>query len=355
MFRATRCWGYLSHVDSQIRGTVSIDAGAAYATSTDVTLYLTWSSPVSTVQEVRLRNVDEEWQDWMGVEEQISWTLTAGDGAKQVEAEFRDDLGDTLTVLSKTIVLDTVAPAGSLTLAAGVAWTNEITVDVALPFTESGSGVFGARMRNQGQSFGGWFSPASPPQWTLTSGEGMKTVEAECRDNAGNVSSLVSDTIGLDQTPPSGSVSIAAGATYTLTRDVTLNLTGFDSGGSGLQSMRFKANGTTSWGTWIPFATTHEFSLPEGDGVQGLDCQFADRAENVSAVSSDTIILDQVAPILNSFSVSTGFPYVMPGQDFDVQISPRTARDRVSMRSASPTTAGSPSPTGSPTRASRCR
>ena len=305
----------------EIMGSVSINGGAPYATSPDVTLDLTWSSPGGKVQEVRVRNVEEDWGDWVGVEEQISWTLSAEDGTKQVEVEFRDDTGETATFLSKTVLLDTVAPSGTLTLANGAAWTNQISVDVAVAFTDGGSGVLEARMRNQGQAFGSWFNPASPPKWTLTAGEGMKTVQVECRDRAGNLSSLASDTVGLDQTAPNGNVSIEAGATYSLTRSVNLNLSGSDSGGSGLLNMRFKALGTAIWGAWIPFATTSAFTLPDGDGVRGVDAQFADGAGNISGFYSDTIILDLTPPILDSFSVSTGLPYVLPGQDFHVQIS----------------------------------
>jgi hypothetical protein len=238
-----------------------------------------------------------------------------------VEVEVLDDLGETAIFLSKTILLDTTPPAGSLSLANGAAWTNQNSVDVAVSFTDGGSGVLEVRMRNQGQAFGSWFNPLTPPTWTLVPGEGMKTVEAECRDRAGNVSSLVSDTVGLDQTVPNGAVSIEADATYSLARDVTLNLSGSDRGGSGLSSMRFKASGTGSWGDWIPFATTTMFTLLDGDGLRGVDAQFADAAGNVSGVFSDTILLDQTAPLLGSFSVSTGLPYVMPGQDFNVQIS----------------------------------
>ncbi|MCU0725290.1 MAG: hypothetical protein MUE73_05815 [Planctomycetes bacterium] len=300
-------------------GTVSINDGAPYTNSPDVTLTITWSSPGAEVTQMRVRNAGEDWGDWGDPQETVSWTLTSGDGSKNVEVEFLDAGGGSAVVGSDPILLDTTPPSGTLTLQGGAAWTNTTEVTVGAAFTDAGSGVWQVSLRNQGGAWGSWFDPASPPSWTLTAGEGAKIVEAQCMDGAGNVSTPASDSIGLDQTAPSGTILIEGGAEFTNVRDVTVTLSASDSDGSGLASMRLKL-ATGIFDAWVPYATSALFTLPSGDGVKGIDAQFLDVAGNVSSLASDTILLDRTAPTLTSFTVNGGNQYVLPSEPVLLQI-----------------------------------
>jgi hypothetical protein len=232
---------------------------------------------------------------------------------KRVEVEFRDEVGTTATALSSPVLLDTVPPTASLAIAGAAEFTNLTSVAVVLSGMDSGSGLHQARLRNQGGSFGPWFDLASPPAWALTAGEGLKTVEAECRDRAGNVSQLVSATVWLDQTVPTGTMTIEGGATWALNLEVTLDMSASDQGGSDLSHMRARRSDTSTWGPWIPFAPTTRLLLPAGDGMRSVDAQFRDGAGNVSAVSTDAIFMDATVPVLTSLEVNTGLPCILPG------------------------------------------
>ncbi|TMK29854.1 MAG: PKD domain-containing protein [Actinobacteria bacterium] len=98
-----------------------------------------------------------------------------------------------------------------------------------------------------------------------------------------------------DTTPPTGTIVIAGGATYTNTLQVVLTLSATDTGGSGLSQMQFSNDGVT-FGAAIAYATTSLYTLPSGDGLKFVYVRYIDGAGNVSLVYSDGITLDTTAP-----------------------------------------------------------
>jgi type II secretory pathway pseudopilin PulG len=98
---------------------------------------------------------------------------------------------------------------------------------------------------------------------------------------------------GADVIPPSGTVSIANGSTYTKTTQLTLYLSATDN--VGVTAMAFSSDGL-NFGSSVPYSTTVLFTLPSGDGTRTVYAVFSDAAGNRSVPASDTIILDTVAP-----------------------------------------------------------
>ena len=99
-----------------------------------------------------------------------------------------------------------------------------------------------------------------------------------------------------DHTPPTGTIVINAGATWTSTSSVTLSLSATDNSGT-VANMRFSNDGVT-YSTPEPYATTKSWSLASGDGSKTVSVQFADAAGNWSQPASDTIILDMTPPVV---------------------------------------------------------
>ncbi len=110
-------------------------------------------------------------------------------------------------------------------------------------------------------------------------------------------------TSGGDATPPTGSVSINAGATYTNTTAASLTLSANDTGGSGLYQMRF-SNDNVTWSSWESYATSKSWTLTSGNGTKTVYVQYRDNALNVSSTYSDTIVLDATAPSTTCNAVS---------------------------------------------------
>ena len=95
------------------------------------------------------------------------------------------------------VSLDTEAPTGSVAINGGKRRTSSRTITLALGATDPspGTGVDSMRIKNAGGSWTAWQPYAESKGWKLTRGAGKKTVYAQYRDAAGNVSAKASDSI----------------------------------------------------------------------------------------------------------------------------------------------------------------
>jgi parallel beta-helix repeat protein len=101
------------------------------------------------------------------------------------------------------IKLDKTAPIGSITINNGTTYTTSTSVTLTLTATDSTSGVYQVRFSNDGVwDTEPWQTPSTTKTWTLTSGDGAKTVYYQVKDNAGLSSETYSNTITLDETAP---------------------------------------------------------------------------------------------------------------------------------------------------------
>ena len=217
---------------------------------------------------------------------------------------------------------DAAPPTGSVTIAAGAAFTAADNVTLSVPATDAGSGVSLVRVSNDPSVDGGGvlngtdatsFTWAPTVPWTLTAGDGAKTVYAQFRDSAGNWSVPVSDGIALDQTGPVGSVSIAGGAALTNTSTVTVDVTATDAGVGTVSNVRLANVGTTSAGllsdpsaVTLPYSPTKTWTLAAGEGSRSVYVQWQDSLGNWSGVSNDAITVDTTAPAAGTVAINGG-------------------------------------------------
>ncbi|MCA9973523.1 MAG: hypothetical protein KC425_25065 [Anaerolineales bacterium] len=288
-------------------GSVSVNGGAAYATSTAVTLSLSGTDAESGVTDMRFSNNGSVWSSWQPYTTSANWTLTSGDGSKSVYAQFRNHVNLISSSAMDGIVLDTTAPTGSVVIDAGAAYAGTTAVNLTLSASDGLSGVADMRFSNNGSSWSGWQAYAGSAAWTLTSGDGTKTVYAQYRDAAGNISGSVTDSIVLDTTGPTGTLLINGGDPFAAAAGVTLDLSASDAG-IGVADMRFSDDGS-SWSAWQAYAASAGWTLPGGDGGKTVYAQFRDGLGNVSAAVQDTIELDTTAPT-GSVVIAGGAPYV---------------------------------------------
>ncbi len=131
------------------------------------------------------------------------------------------------------------SPTGSLAINQNTAYTKSTLVTLTLSASDA-VGVTGyyiaAAPTPPALSTLGWVAVPSAPvfsataQYTLGTGDGIKTLHAWYRNAAGNVSATASASILLDQTRPSnGSLTATAG-----NGNITLNWAGSGDAGSGL-------------------------------------------------------------------------------------------------------------------------
>jgi LmbE family N-acetylglucosaminyl deacetylase len=269
-------------------GTFTISGGAQYATTTAVTL----NNAVSDASPLQMRfsNNGSTWSAWEPYAATKSWTLSSGDGAKTVSAQFQDAAANVYAT-SDAITLDS-PPAGTLAVNGGAAYT--ATTAVTLNNAVSDSTALQMRFSNDGSTWSAWEPYAATKDWTLSSGDGAKTVSAQFKDAAANVLPL-SDTITLDSTLPTGSFAIDAGALYTNTTAATLDCA--VTAPTGVTGMRFR-NGTDAWSAWEPYAASRSWTLPAGDGTKTVAAEFKNAAGNVFA-TTDEITLDTTPPTVS--------------------------------------------------------
>jgi hypothetical protein len=92
-------------------GTVSINGGADYAKSANVTLTISAADTYSSVDEMNLSNDSVNWAGWVDYATSYPWILAGPDGANTVYVKFVDNLANVGTAMaSDSIILDTAAP-----------------------------------------------------------------------------------------------------------------------------------------------------------------------------------------------------------------------------------------------------
>ena len=107
-------------------------------------------------------------------------------------------------------MLDTTPPTGTILISGGAVLANNVWVALTL----SSSDAVTMRFKNENGAWSAWEGYATSRAWTLSGGDGVKTVYVQYRDAAGNVSpSTIADII-LDMTPPTGTININNGALY---------------------------------------------------------------------------------------------------------------------------------------------
>ncbi|MCG3135551.1 MAG: hypothetical protein HMLKMBBP_03258 [Planctomycetes bacterium] len=201
---------------------------------------------------------------------------------------------------SGTQVYDALPPSGSVTAAGGADWTSSRDISVALSATDQHATV--ADMQVYVSAAGALVPYATSAALTLSSGDGVKTVRAKFRDSLGNLSGEFTDTVGLDQSTPSGTLRINAGQGWTSTPLVSLDLDVTDSG-SGVVEMRFSDDNAT-WSDWTAFSASSPWPLPGADGIKTVYAEFRD-AVGHTASSSDQVGIDRTGPV-GSFTIQGG-------------------------------------------------
>jgi hypothetical protein len=120
-------------------------------------------------------------------------------------------------------------------------------------------------------------------------------------DSAANA--LSRQVIGLDTDAPEGWVTIAAGADWTTSQDVTLTIEASDADTS-VSKMRVSSDGVFDVEPWEPYVTSKPWTLGGGDGVKKVYVRFRDPLGNVSASTTDIILLDTTGPTVESVTFS---------------------------------------------------
>lgn len=93
--------------------------------------------------------------------------------------------------------VDSTPPTGSIKINSGASYTRTTNVILNLEAKDNQTGVSGMQFSNDGVNYTAWQSFATSKAWTLTTGDGVKTVYVKYKDGKGNTSSAYADAINL--------------------------------------------------------------------------------------------------------------------------------------------------------------
>ncbi|MBU1672652.1 MAG: IPT/TIG domain-containing protein [Actinobacteria bacterium] len=131
-----------------------------------------------------------------------------------------------------------------------------------------------------------------------------QSVTATATDSEGNTSEFSQSVTVADRLPPSGSISINAGAGSTTSREVTLSLTVSDNLSPDQDCAMLLSNYPDFPDAgWVPFEQTRSWELLAGGGTRTVYAMFRDEAGNESEVYQDAIELQEPVieiPVLTS-------------------------------------------------------
>jgi hypothetical protein len=248
---------------------ILINNGDSYTWTVNVTLTL---SVLHSADVEMIISNDPNFSEatWEPFASSKTWTLIQGDGEKTVYAKFRDVVGNETSPVSDSIILDSISPAGLIIINTGDEYTNQLSVTLTLsasfkPVVQKDPAKVVGRLSSEEMLISNrpdlsgamWQAYASPIDWTLEAGDGVKMVYVKFRDKAGNESHVASDSIILDTTPPSSpSLVINDDDLYTTDLSVVLTLSAIDADFM-LISNRSDFNGAD----WEDYATSKDWLL----------------------------------------------------------------------------------------------
>ncbi len=198
-----------------------------------------------------------------------------------------DKTGNTEAVQTQVYAIDMTAPTGSITINGGAVGTTSTGVTLTLACSDA-NGCSRMQFSNDGTTYTDPEPYGPAKTWTLTSGEGAKTVHARFRDSFGNWSSAYSATISYDITAPITTAS-PAGGLFNAAQSITLACN--DGSGSGCDKIYYTTNGAT------PTTSSSVYSTPISVSAATTLKYFArDFAGNSEAVGTQTYTVDTTLP-----------------------------------------------------------
>jgi len=226
-------------------------------------------------------NADFSNASWKEAKNIVEWQVDVAKPKATVYAKFRDSAGNLSETVSSEIKVDVEPPKNAqIEINDGdkflIGEDKRMKIDIE---------VEGAKLMKVGLSKSlsdaEWEPVGGLKEIVLLEGDGVKTVYAQFKDQAGNTSEVVSDDIIVDTTPPKiHAFRIDNGAEWTNNKEkkVTLNIEAEQA-----TEMRIDHDPAFSNSSWEPYKPQiNDYVLPGEDGVKTLFVRLKDEAGNVS-------------------------------------------------------------------------
>ena len=276
---------------------LSINNGAQLTNSTTVQLYISAQDDSGGALEMSLRDDRTQFSQWQPYTAYTTWRLSSGDGRRTVTVRVRDAAGNEAQA-SASITVDATPPSIS-------------GVEVKSIGPDSATVTWRTNKPSDSWVLFGSYSPSETrgqaervtTHTVLLYGLNPNTTyyfKVRSADETGNVAESATQTFRTAQrgNPPTGSISINNGATYTRYYDVQLTISARDDYRGPIE-MRLR-EGTGSWSGWMALQTTFAYRISPGDGKKTVYVEFRDMYGIQSSTYSSSITLDTRPPRISN-------------------------------------------------------
>ncbi|MCC5932253.1 MAG: hypothetical protein JJU28_23610 [Cyclobacteriaceae bacterium] len=261
---------------------------------------------------------------WIPFKTAVPWTLEGEEGEHVVYVRFMDEAGNISETISSSIKSDFYPPyVEKFSINQDVEYTNDpqrkvmIHLDVrdAIAMVISNQPIPDPLADNLK------WEPFKPQiDWVLSNEDGLKTVYARFRDQAGNVTPEYFDKIFLDRVPPQDCKIIINQDSEWMTNPegkVSLHISGRD-----IFEMKLANTSNLTAAEWIPFSSQREdWSVNVNEREVKVYGKFRDRAGNESPlIESNALKVDIVPPTNAGIAINGGEKYTN-NQERKVQVS----------------------------------
>ncbi len=256
-----------------------------------------------------------EGAEWMPYKAMVGWTLKDAEGKQDIFIRFRDAAGNVSEAIQKSVMLDYAPPVvKKITINNGAQYTNDVQKKVTLNFDVEGarqmivSNATFVQLDTTAVSLA-WEPYQNSKDWVLSGEDGIKTVYALFRDEAGNVTRENGAKIILDRVPPAeANLSINKGARYATDASGKCQL---HLSASGADEMMLSNSPNFEDAHWIKFITVKDDWLLDVRGTEAaVFARFRDAAGNESETVSTSIQVDIHPPAQPAVSIDDGSPFV---------------------------------------------
>ncbi len=280
---------------------ISINNGAPYATSTDVSLTLDYDVQDG---EMCFSNDDVSWTEWESYSSSRTWTLTPGEGDKTVYAQFRSNFMYSIKD-SDTILLDTTPPSLTILSPVDDAYVKSSGFIVSGTATDGdGSGVDKVEVKVDN---GKYVLADGSTSWSVdlsALSDRHHTIYVKVTDRAGLFYENSVD-VEVDGIAPATDLDFAGtlGLNGWYTTAVTAALTATDSGGSGVKEIHYILDG----GTKIVPGEKASISISTTE-IHNLSFWAVDNADNNEAPRNTEVKIDLTPPTTTASLSGTKVP-----------------------------------------------
>ena len=241
----------------------------------------------------------------------LNWQLdNETDGLKSIYIRLIDQAGNISGIAKADIFLDRTPPTVN---SFSINGKSEWCISLKVMLNNDVDDAFEAQYSNNPNTLRNikWEKYSEQrTDWTILPGDGEKIVYGRFRDEAGNISKIVSTKIILDMTPPTGRLIINGGKKETNHPDGIVKLQiHHDENVIGMQLTNVPDFKEVKL---LPLEETIENWRLEGenDGLKTVFLRLKDKAGNFSKIYTSGIILDRVPPTNCDLVINNNDPFV---------------------------------------------